>query len=111
MFKKGQRGFTLIELLIVIAILGVLVAVVVPNVVAYTSRANVAAANVEVETVRTAVYAYMADNGGIAPADSSNLTEFLFHQIKGTYTFSTNGTIATATGWNGLTWANDKWNR
>ena len=43
-FRYGEKGFTLIELLIVIAILGVLAAVVIPNVQRFTQSGQKAAA-------------------------------------------------------------------
>jgi prepilin-type N-terminal cleavage/methylation domain-containing protein len=38
MFGRGHRGFTLIEIIIVLAVLGVLAAVVVPNVAGFVTR-------------------------------------------------------------------------
>ena len=61
--KRGQKGFTLIELLIVVAILGVLAAVVIPNVARFMGRGETEARTVEYNTVRTAIVAMMVENG------------------------------------------------
>jgi type IV pilus assembly protein PilA len=53
----------LVELLIVIAILGVLAAVIIPNVSKFTQSGAKAAGQSEMASVQTAVYAAMADNG------------------------------------------------
>ena len=60
--KKGEKGFTLIELLIVVAILGVLAAVVIPNVGRFIGRGETEAAATEMTNVQTAVIAMMTDN-------------------------------------------------
>ncbi len=61
--KRGERGFTLIELLIVVAILGVLAAVVIPNVQRFIGAGEEEAAETELSNVQTAVVALMVDNG------------------------------------------------
>ena len=60
--KRGEKGFTLIELLIVVAILGVLAAVVIPNVGRFIGRGEEEAADTELSNVQTAVIAMMTDN-------------------------------------------------
>ena len=60
--KRGEKGFTLIELLIVVAILGVLAAVVIPNVSRFMGAGEEEAAKTELDNIQTAVVAMMVDN-------------------------------------------------
>jgi type II secretory pathway pseudopilin PulG len=53
----------LIELLIVVAILGILAAVIIPNVSTFINTGKLNAARTEAENVKTAALAYMADYG------------------------------------------------
>lgn len=58
-----QKGFTLIELMVVIVIIGILVAVALPNFVGATDRARVATIKSNVHNVQTALEAYNIDKG------------------------------------------------
>jgi type IV pilus assembly protein PilA len=93
---RGEKGFTLIELLIVIAILGIIAAIVVPNVAGFMTSGNLNAANTEVANVKTAAVGYLAENGAW-PADSDALTAFLEGTLKAKYTF-TNSLITGVSG-------------
>ena len=58
------KGFTLIELLIVIAIIGVLVAIVVPTYQSSVRKANEAAAVTTLNAIRVAQAKYVVDHKG-----------------------------------------------
>ena len=60
--KRGEKGFTLIELLIVVAILGVLAAVVIPNVQRFIGAGETEAEETELSNIQAAVSAMMVDN-------------------------------------------------
>jgi len=106
---RGEKGFTLIELLIVIAILGIIAAIVVPNVAGFMTSGQLNAANTEVANVKTAAVGYLAENGAW-PATSDDLGDFLEGTLKATYTFTLSQiTSAEAVGddYANLTWNSD----
>lgn len=75
--RHGQKGFTLIELLIVVAILGIVAGVVIPNATAYFGRGKEEAIATETDTVQTAMFAAMSDfevSNVTAGGPTNNLT-------------------------------------
>ena len=71
--KRGEKGFTLIELLIVVAILGVLAAVVIPNVGRFIGRGKTEAAATELSSIQSAVVSMMVDQN-LATLASANIS-------------------------------------
>ena len=61
LMKKDQKGFTLIELMIVIAIIGILAAIAIPQFSAYRTRSYNSAANSDIRNACTAQEAYYVD--------------------------------------------------
>jgi type IV pilus assembly protein PilA len=59
--KEGQKGFTLIELMIVIAIIGILAAIAIPQFVSYRQKGYNTKAKGELKNYYTACQAYIAD--------------------------------------------------
>jgi type IV pilus assembly protein PilA len=58
----AEKGFTLIGLLVVVALLGVLAAIVVPNVTRFVSQGEVEAAETELRNIQSAVSTMMDEN-------------------------------------------------
>jgi general secretion pathway protein G len=68
-FRRGQAAFTLIEVMVVVIILGILAAVVVPNVIGESDKAKVSAAKQDIATLTQALKLYRLDNGAYPSTD------------------------------------------
>lgn len=69
--REAESGFTLIELMIVIAIIGILAAIAIPQFTAYRTRSFNAAALTDLRSAATAQEAYQVDNQTYSSSESS----------------------------------------
>ncbi|MDH3265697.1 MAG: type II secretion system major pseudopilin GspG [Gammaproteobacteria bacterium] len=58
----GQRGFTLIEIMVVVIIIGILAAIVAPNVIGRVDDAQITKAKAEIANIENAMKFYRLDN-------------------------------------------------
>ncbi len=63
--KKLARGFTLIELMIVVAIIGILAAIAIPNFMKFQARARQSEAKANLKAVFTSIKSASAERGGL----------------------------------------------
>ncbi len=88
MGKMRQRGFTLIELMIVVAIIGILAAIAVPNFTRFQAKAKQSEAKANLKAIFVAAKAYFTEHDTFQGPSADNINDIAWVSENGTrYTY------------------------
>ena len=85
--SRRKKGFTLVEIMVVISVIGVLAAIMVPNVSGIVNKAKKSAAQATVQSTYTALSAYFNDQGDYPQVWLYNATYVLRDYLRDYATF------------------------
>ena len=95
-YRRNRKGFTLIELMIVIAIIGILAAIAIPQFTVYRAKGYNAASKWDLKNAYTAAQAHFTDNP-TAAFDAAALAASAYHATQGVVLTITDGTQSALT--------------
>ena len=78
----NKKGFTLIELLVVILIIGILLALIIPNFVLFQERARRTSVKNNMHVIQTCLEAYATDHNGNYPSEDVGLDRSRGHLLR-----------------------------